>query len=445
MSGDILQIGKTGALAARSALEVTAQNIANASNPEYTRRSLALSEVVGTGSVRFFTDTAYAGTRVDRVLRTASTFLQEQARLSSSDLARAEAGLEGIIGAESAIEQSGIFPAIVEFEAALAQLQADPFSGSLRAAALESARSLAETIRLGDQGLNRSADLVANAAAADVGSLNLAAGELARINAAIARSQPGTAGHAALLDRRDAQLSVMARASGITVNYGADGTASVRLGDAGGPLLVDTVTTQTLAMTVNGDGTIALSIGGLAFDPLAGSLAGRIEAAISLRDTATGLDGLAAMVITLVNDAQANGTALDGSAGQPIFSGSTAADIAVVLADGAGIAAAPAGAPAGSRDGGNLAQLRNALAVNGPAARADSILSALANAVQSRTIARDTLQVIAVNAQSSLQAETGIDLDEEAANLVRFQQAFQASGRIMQVASDIFDTILGIG
>ena len=35
--------------------------------------------------------------------------------------------------------------------------------------------------------------------------------------------------------------------------------------------------------------------------------------------------------------------------------------------------------------------------------------------------------------------------DAEAANLLRFQQAFQASGRVMQAASDIFDTLLGIG
>ena len=43
-----------------------------------------------------------------------------------------------------------------------------------------------------------------------------------------------------------------------------------------------------------------------------------------------------------------------------------------------------------------------------------------------------------------LAAQAGVDLDEEAVNLVRFQQAFQASGRVMQVASDIFDSILGI-
>ena len=40
--------------------------------------------------------------------------------------------------------------------------------------------------------------------------------------------------------------------------------------------------------------------------------------------------------------------------------------------------------------------------------------------------------------------QAGVDLDQEAANLVRYQQAFQASGRAMQVAANIFDTLLGI-
>lgn len=444
MSSDILQIGKSGALAARSALEMTAQNIANASNPDYARRSLSLSEVAGTGSVRFYSDSAYGGTRVDRVLRSTSTFLQEQARLSASDLTRAETELAGIMQAEAAIEQSGIFPAIVEFEATLAQLQADPLSGALRATVLEAGRTLAETIRLGDQSIQRSADQIGFAAAADVEATNLAAGELTRINAAIVRSEPGTAGYAALLDRRDAQLSQLAERSTIAVEYGADGTAAVRLGGAGGPYLVNGTTANTLTLTQNSDGTVSFALGGGSVDPVAGSLAGQMQALVTLRDTGLELDALAVQIISTVNAAQAGGTAPDGSVGQPFFAGSGAADISVVLTSGTGIATAPAGAPAGSRDGGNLAALRDALANNGPAAKADRMLFALANVVSGRTIARNTLQVIAANAQIALSAETGVDLDAEAANLIRFQQAFQASGRVMQVASDIFDTVLGI-
>ncbi|MDG2005405.1 MAG: flagellar basal body rod C-terminal domain-containing protein, partial [Novosphingobium sp.] len=59
-------------------------------------------------------------------------------------------------------------------------------------------------------------------------------------------------------------------------------------------------------------------------------------------------------------------------------------------------------------------------------------------------ITREALDSIAGNALVALQSQAGVDLDNEAVNLLRFQQAFQANGRVMQVASDIFDTLLGI-
>jgi flagellar hook-associated protein 1 FlgK len=48
----------------------------------------------------------------------------------------------------------------------------------------------------------------------------------------------------------------------------------------------------------------------------------------------------------------------------------------------------------------------------------------------------------ATNAQ---QGVSGVNLDEEAANLLRYQQAYQASGKVMQVASQLFDTLLSLG
>jgi flagellar hook-associated protein 1 FlgK len=43
------------------------------------------------------------------------------------------------------------------------------------------------------------------------------------------------------------------------------------------------------------------------------------------------------------------------------------------------------------------------------------------------------------------QNESGVNLDEEAANLIRFQQAFQAAGKVVQVASTLFDFLLTLG
>ncbi|MEN3274581.1 MAG: flagellar hook-associated protein 1 [Massilia sp.] len=40
---------------------------------------------------------------------------------------------------------------------------------------------------------------------------------------------------------------------------------------------------------------------------------------------------------------------------------------------------------------------------------------------------------------------SGVNLDEEAANLLKYQQAYQAAGKVMQIANTIFDTLLSIG
>jgi len=45
----------------------------------------------------------------------------------------------------------------------------------------------------------------------------------------------------------------------------------------------------------------------------------------------------------------------------------------------------------------------------------------------------------------SVQNESGVNLDEEAANLLRYQQAYQAAGKVMQIASQLFDVLLSIG
>jgi flagellar hook-associated protein 1 FlgK len=48
-------------------------------------------------------------------------------------------------------------------------------------------------------------------------------------------------------------------------------------------------------------------------------------------------------------------------------------------------------------------------------------------------------------ALTAQQSESGVNLDEEAANLLRYQQAYQAAGKLMQIASQLFDIILSVG
>ena len=148
MASDLLSIGASGARAARGALEVTANNIANASSDGYVRRSVRIEEVASGSIAGRGTDIAASGSRVAEVRRNADGFRQAEMRRTQADLQRANVELSGLENIEAAVEQSGIFDSIVEFEAALQQLSGDPTDSARRAAVLSEAETLAAKIQI---------------------------------------------------------------------------------------------------------------------------------------------------------------------------------------------------------------------------------------------------------------------------------------------------------
>ncbi|NCU12876.1 MAG: flagellar hook-associated protein FlgK, partial [Sphingomonadaceae bacterium] len=315
---------------------------------------------------------------------------------------------------------------------------------SLRTAALEQARTLARTFNLADQGLTTVASGLTFAATDGVTQVNRLGAELARTNLQLARSTPGTADHVLLLDQRDNLLGQMAGYADIATSFGPDQTVSVRIGGTAGPVLVAGGTIDPLTMTQAADGTLSFANSAGAVTLSGGSLAGQAQGLGLVRDSRAQLDGIAAVLSGTANAAQAAGAALDGSPGQPLFSGTTAAALAVSLTSGAQLATAPAGAGAGSRDPAGLVNLRGALDAADVTGRIDALLFGISSATQGRAITADALDAIAGSARLALDAQAGVDLDAEAVNLVRFQQAFQASSKAIQIASDLFDTLLAI-
>jgi flagellar hook-associated protein FlgK len=68
----------------------------------------------------------------------------------------------------------------------------------------------------------------------------------------------------------------------------------------------------------------------------------------------------------------------------------------------------------------------------------------MGNISRQATIAKEALTVVHDQAVSTRDQVSGVSLDEEAANLIRFQQAYQASAKVMQVAGQLFDAVLSI-
>ncbi len=444
MASNLILIGKGGASAARSALETAAQNIANAGNTAYARRSLNLSEIAATGGIGTSDSAAMSGVRVDSVRRTQAAFLQTEVRRTGSDLSRADAEIRGLRNAESALEQAGIYPAIGEFEAGLSRLVADPLDTALRANALELARTLTQTFAIASRGIAAAAEDLAFDAAAGVTQANQIAGELARTNVGLARTQNGSVNKATLLDQRDALLVQLSTLANVATTFDSAGRVTVQMGGNSGPFLVNGASAGSFVSVPDGFGSINFEIDGAPVALTGGSLAGQSQGLTQIAALEDNLDNLARLLIDRTNSAQASGVDPAGQPGAPIFAGSGAGDIKVALSSGFGLATAPSGSGPNSRNISNLELLRANLSENGPAQSLDGLIFQLSSTISGRSITRDALRTMSDTAGIALTRETGVDLDAEAASLLRFQQAFQANSRVIQVAADIFDTLLGI-
>lgn len=97
---------------------------------------------------------------------------------------------------------------------------------------------------------------------------------------------------------------------------------------------------------------------------------------------------------------------------------------------------------AGSRDNGNLAGLAALRASGRFEGQANDMVTANASALSAKRQVADAQAVMLEGSLAARDALSGVNLDNEAVELMRFQQAYQASSRIIQVARDTFESLL---
>jgi flagellar hook-associated protein 1 FlgK len=126
-----------------------------------------------------------------------------------------------------------------------------------------------------------------------------------------------------------------------------------------------------------------------------------------------------------------------------------AADIAVAITDPARIAAAAAGSTANSSDNTNARALLGLGAqrvldggINTFAGANTALVSGVGNQARQASVARGAQESLLAQSVAARDATSGVNLDEEAADLVRFQQAYQAAAQVIAVADTVFQTLL---
>ncbi|QDZ08608.1 flagellar hook-associated protein FlgK [Sphingomonas panacisoli] len=446
---DMLAIGASGLRAYQVALNTVSENIANAGTAGYTRRTTNIKEVASIGGISAQAIGSGEGAAVIGVQRAGDMFKMAEVLSSGSDLGKTATSVGWLDRIETSLSSSVLSTRLSSFFTSATTLAGDPTSTAARSAMLESANGVASAFSETGASLDRVATDLDTTTRDTVSSLNSLAATLARINQGLGRAAPGTAGNAALMDQRDQTLEAMSALTDVHVSYDNAGRASVNVGGSGGPLLVDGNFNATVGYARNASGTMSFSVlTGVTqqvMSPTGGALAGIMDGAQRIADARQQLQGIALNFVKDVNTVQSGGRDLDNNAGANMFAIDTSAGTAQVsatLTDPRGIAAAAVGG--GQRDNTNLAAFAAIRTSGGYESKVVDMTTTNASALAQRKSVADAQQTIRDNAVSSRDALSGVDLDTEAVDLMRFQQAYAATSRVIQVARDTIQTIIDI-
>jgi flagellar hook-associated protein 1 len=444
---DLLGIGSSALRAYQTALSAVGENVANAQTPGYARRRVMLQEISSSGGVNdivYRSQITFHGVTAAGVARAWDDFKASEARFSASADGRASVRQQWLSGVETALDDgmAGVGSSMTGFFTASASLASDPGNTLGRRAVLSSLDNVAAAFRTSGQSLARLADGIGQAAGVEVDSLNDALEALAKVNSALGPVNEQSSARASLEDQRDQLVDFIAEKIDVNVSVATDGRVTLTAASDSSLSLLSGTGANLVMLVPAADGRLSLQLAqnGTA-EPLpaaGGKLAGLVDVAQTVADRRAALDGLATDFTAMVNGWSAAGLDADGNPGTPLMSVTGGATgMQGLVTDPDLVAAASTSGTAN----GNLLALDALRDSSGVEDRWSSLVSANAQVLASANAEASAAATWRDNSYAALDEVTGVDLDTEAAELLRYQQAYNASARIIQVARETIQTL----
>lgn len=419
--------------AQRAAMDIAGQNIANVNTPGYTRQRVQL--------------TSGLGVDVSAIQRLQSGVLGDRARTEGArlgDLTVTSTVMNEIEQVFPEPSATGLSAKLDAFWSGFADVARDTTNTAARIQVVEQANVVAGWLNDATQRLTDiSTDYKQNLTNL-VTSANSAAQKIAELNIAISQAVQGTSDTNSLLDQRANAATELSNAVGGTFTIDDANIMRVSLGGTTlvgsrnySALQVDTTAGVTSVQWSSTDSTATIS---------SGAANGYLNTINTVIPTWTAsLDTVAAALISKVNTAQAAGYDSAGVAGTAMFTGTTAATIAVAITDGAKIAAsgvAPTGGIA-SLNGSN-ADIMSMLGTvsGGPDGIYQDLVVTLGYSTQTANETAQTQESFNSNIMSQIKSESGVNMDEEMANLLTYQRAYEAAARVLTTIDEALATLI---
>ena len=449
----------------QEALNVVANNVANANTPGYTEEKSNWQEnqPISIGGVSYgqgVTETGATSER-DRVLESR---LDQQQQLASASGSRLTAlnTLQALFTPDSGSSSSkagDIGSDITSFFNSFSSLEANPTNNALRQNVLSTAGTLAGDISNAAASLNSQRSALDQEAAGETSQVNSLTTALAQLNQQIQTTSPN-ADAGTLEDQRQEDLSQLSQLIGI--NQITTENNGLAITTTSGQLLVSEGTSYQLTTgMVNGvtdfflgntDITSQLVSGG-------GSLGGYLTARDQdIPSALSSLDQLAYSISTAVNTQNNAGTDLDGVTGtvanplyifsQPTVVAGSAASMSVVMTDPNQIAAAGAGDGTGDNSNATaMAAMANQSIVNGqtPTNYYSNFVTTLGSTVSSVQTENTAQNASVTQLQTQNDALSGVNLNDEASSMTTLERSYQAASQVFAMLNTVLAAALNLG
>lgn len=448
-----LNISLSSMLAEQGAIETTSNNIANVNTPGYSRQRPDLEETppIQIGQIAFGT-----GVDLSEVVSLRDSILD----LRVNQETQQQGKLNSFLGTAQQIQSlfnetngTGLQGDLSAFFNSLSQLSANPSDLNLRQAVLTSGQNLASAFNQTSAALTAIQRNVDLSVTQTVTQINTLTQQIATVNAQVSAATTAGQNPGPFIDQRQQLMNQLSNLVDISEINAGNGSVTLTT-TSGAPLVVGN---QTFALTTQPDATTGLQhVFSQGTDITAKISGGELAGQLQIRDQEipgiqNSLDTLASSLANSVNTQHQAGFDLNGAAGGNFFVPPTgvagaASSLAAAIADPAKIAASGDGTPGDNGNVNAILALQNQAIVNGqtPVNAYANLVFQIGNDMQTAQTTQQAGGQVLAQLQNLQGGVSGVDINEESANLIRFQNAYQASAQVASVVNSLLETTINM-
>jgi flagellar hook-associated protein 1 FlgK len=421
------------------AMNTTGHNLANINTPGYSRQrvNLATTEPQVLEGVR--TLFMGSGVRVESIQRIRDMFLDGRVASTSSQYYRLNTLYQRLTQVEDVFSEptdAGLSRQIVGFFNAFQELSANPENVGVRASVYQKVDGMARTFRQLAARLDEIFVEMEQRVQATVSEINFIAQSIADLNVKSRYNKALGTTPNDLLDKRTNLIEKLSEYIEARATEMPDGTVRLSLGEF---VLVEAERAHNLPSEVDYVNKLLTDGAGIQAYIGGGSIRGLMDAMEYVRTYRDRLDSLARELVYSVNAIHETGYGLDGNTGYRLLEGSDALSIRVSedVADINHIAAGVTSAPGDGNKALEIARLRQQALASLDNKTIPDFYSALVAELGEHTRAASTGQenqkIILQNLQAEREAVSGVNMDEEMSNLLRYQRSYQAAAHLVNI------------